>query len=99
MSDDLNRSRSPGSAARLSSRARHGLAGALLIALLTAAAPAAAECPPKQAEPRIPPASEPFIVDKSVINIDILKSQLIEYKEGMDGKPEPLWSCAKHSRG
>jgi acid phosphatase len=87
MSDDLNRSGSPGSAGRLSSRARHGFAGVLLIALLIAAAPAAAECPPKQAEPRIPPASEPFIVDKSVINIDILKSQLIEYKEGRDGKP------------
>jgi acid phosphatase len=66
------------------------LAGTLLIALLTAAAPAAihaAECPARQVEPAIPPPAGAFIDPNKAVNIDILKSQLLEYKEGKDGKP------------
>lgn len=61
----------------------------LLIALLTVAASAAiraAECPVMQLEPRIPAPGEVFSTEKSA-NIDTLKSQLKEYKEGKDGKP------------
>jgi acid phosphatase len=90
VANSLNRLESPGVTARSPNRSRQGLAGALLIALLTTAAPAAiraAECPVKQLEPRIPPPNEPFIEPSKTLNIDILKAQLIEYKEGKDGKP------------
>ena len=89
MSDGTNRWESRYAAVRRSSWPRHWLSGAFLIALLTAAAPAAigaAECPLK-VEPRIPPPREPFIDPNKAVNIDILKSQLIEYKEGRDGQP------------
>ncbi|MET4023143.1 HAD family acid phosphatase [Bradyrhizobium sp. S3.2.12] len=85
MSDDADRQ----VAARLVNGLRRRLAGMLLIALLTAAASAtirAAECSVTQLEPRIPAPSEVFSTEKSA-NIDTLKSQLKEYKEGKDGKP------------
>lgn len=69
----------------------HALLSTVVIAMLVAVNPAtilAAECPLKQPEPRIPPATGPVIdIDRAVINIDKLKSQLLEYKEGKDGKP------------
>jgi acid phosphatase len=90
MENSLNRLEFLAAANRPPSRSRQGLAATLLIALLTAAIPAAigaAECPAGQIEPQIPPPREPFIDPKNAVNIDILKKQLIEYKEGRDGKP------------
>lgn len=69
---------------------RHRLASAALVALLTAAAPAAiraAECPIDEVVPRIPATRNPFNDTQIGTNIDVLKSQLKEYKEGRDGKP------------
>jgi hypothetical protein len=89
MENRLNRLEFLAAATRPPGRSGRALAATLLIALLTAAAPAAigaAECPLK-VEPRIPPPREPFIDPNNAVNIDILKKQLIEYKEGRDGKP------------
>ena len=89
MSDGANRSETLEAVARPSHGSRRRLAGAFVIALLTAAAPVAlcaAECPVKQLEPRIPAPGEVFNTEKSA-NVDILKSQLTEYKEGKDGQP------------
>jgi acid phosphatase len=90
MENRLNRLEFIAAATRPPGRSRRALAATLLIALLTAAVPAAihaAECPVKQLEPRIPPPKKPFIDPNNAVNIDVLKSQLIEYKEGRDGKP------------
>jgi acid phosphatase len=90
MGNRLNRLESLAVATRPPGRSGRGLAVTLLIAVLTAAVPAAidaAECPVKQLEPRIPPPKKPFIDPNKAVNIDILKSQLIEYKEGKDGQP------------
>jgi acid phosphatase len=90
MGNRLNRLESLAGAARPPGRSGRALAATLLVALLTAAVPAAidaAECPVKQLEPRIPPPKKPFIDPNKAVNIDILKSQLIEYKEGKDGQP------------
>ena len=86
MSDHADRwvARCPGNGSR------HRCAVVLLVALLAAAAPAsirAAECPTDQIVPRIPAARKPFDDAKAYTNIDILKSQLKEYKEGRDGEP------------
>jgi predicted secreted acid phosphatase len=65
-------------AARLSSRLKHGLACAILVAMLAAIGPAAiqaAECP-APLEPRIPPSEQP------VLNIDKHKMQLLAYQAG-----------------
>jgi acid phosphatase len=89
MGNGLNRLEFLAATARRPGRSRRGLAGTLLIALLTAAAPAAiraAECPAKQLEPGIPPPGGPFVDPNKAVNIDILKSQLLEYKQGKDGK-------------
>jgi HAD superfamily, subfamily IIIB (Acid phosphatase) len=75
-------------AGRFSGRLKQALATTFLITMMAMVSPAAiqaADCPPKQPEPRIPPATAPFI--DTGVNIDTLKSQLIEYKEGKDGKP------------
>jgi acid phosphatase len=78
----------------------HALLSAVVIAMLVAVSPAtilAAECPLKQPEPRIPPATGPVIdIDRAVINIDKVKSQLLEYKEGKDGKPGNYEEDVKH---
>jgi hypothetical protein len=91
MFDGLNHIGCRGEAGRRSDRLKHALAGAALIAILAAVGPAAiqaAECPTKQREPRIPPVGGPVInIDRLVINIDKLKDQLLEYKEGKAGKP------------
>jgi acid phosphatase len=79
-----------GSAGAFSKWWKHALVSTVVIALaaLSPAAIQAAECPLKQPEPRIPPATGPVIdIDRAVINIDKLKTQLLEYKEGKDGKP------------
>ena len=90
MFDHLNHIGYRGVAGRHSNRLRHALACTALIAVLAAVAPTAiqaAECP-LAFEPNIPPAKGPVIdIDRRVINIDKLKEQLIEYKEGKDGKP------------
>jgi acid phosphatase len=90
MSDGADRWVAHCTAVRPTNGSRHRLAGAFLIALLTAAAPAAiraAECQTDEIVPRIPAARKPFDDAKTGTNIDILKSQLKEYKEGRDGKP------------
>jgi hypothetical protein len=91
MLDCLNHIGDRGQAGRRSGRLSYALAGAALIAILVAVAPAAigaAECPTKQREPHIPPVGGPVInIDRLVLNIDKLKEQLLEYKEGKDGKP------------
>ena len=90
LANSLDRPECPAAATRSPGYSRQGLASALLIALLTTVAPAAiraAECPAEQLEPRIPPPKDPFIVPGKPLNIDIIKSQLTEYKEGRDGKP------------
>jgi acid phosphatase len=91
MENRLDRPEFLAAATRPPGRSGRALAATLLVALLTAAVPAAiraAECP-IEVEPRIPTPQEPFIDpdnDKAV-NVDILKKQLIEYKEGREGKP------------
>jgi acid phosphatase len=80
-----------GSAGTFSKWWTRALPASVLIALLAVVGPVsilAAECPLKQPEPRIPPVTGPVIdIDRAVINIDKLKLQLLEYKEGKDGKP------------
>jgi predicted secreted acid phosphatase len=74
----LNNIRYRGAAARLSNRTGRTLAGAPLIALLAASAPAsllAAQCP-TALQPRIPPSEAP------VLNIDKHKDQLTAYQAG-----------------
>ena len=63
MSDGADRWAAHCTAVRPTNGSRHRLAGAFLIALLTAAAPAAiraAECPTDEIVPRIPAARKPF---------------------------------------
>jgi hypothetical protein len=65
-------------AAALSDRWKQALAGAVLVAMLAAAGPAAiqaAECPAPR-EPHIPPSEQP------VLNIDMHKKQLLAYQAG-----------------
>jgi putative acid phosphatase of HAD superfamily subfamily IIIB len=65
-------------AGRFSRRLSHGLAGAVLVAMLAAIGPVAihaAECPAPH-EPRIPPTEQP------AINLDKHKKQLLAYHDG-----------------